>query len=133
MGPGQGERRGVLLLDTSFLILYEREIAADRIGPASSFLRANASEPAGVSLISVGEFAEGYANPRHAEVFLSRFRVLQLSRAIAYRMASMQSELPNRLGENDAWIAATALVYGAKIVGRDAAFVRVPRLNYIQL
>jgi hypothetical protein len=123
----------VLLLDTSFLILYEREIAADSVGPARLFLRSRASEPAALSLISVGEFAEGYANPRDVEAFISRFRVLQLSRAIAYRMASLQGHIPQRLGENDAWIAATAMYYGADIVGRDAAFGRVPRLNYIQV
>jgi len=71
-------------------------------------------------LISVGEFAEGYANPRDVEAFMSQFRIVQLSRAIAYRMAAMQAIWPQRLGENDAWIAATALVYGAKVVGRDA-------------
>ena len=37
------------------------------------------------------------------------------------------------LGVPAGWIAATALVYGAKVVGRDAAFVRVPRLDYVQL
>jgi len=123
----------VLLLDTSFLILYEGEIAANRTGPARIFLRSRPLEAVAVSLISVGEFAEGYANPRDVENFLRRFRILQLSRQIAYRMASMQNQIPQRLGENDAWIAATALVYGADIVGRDAAFGRVPRLNYLQL
>jgi hypothetical protein len=123
----------VLLLDTSFLILYESEVTARRVGPARLFLRSQPVEPAAVSLISVGEFAEGYANPRDVEAFMSQFRIVQLSRAIAYRMAAMQANLPQRLGENDAWIAATALVYGAKVVGRDAAFVRVPRLDYVQL
>jgi predicted nucleic acid-binding protein len=123
----------VLLLDTSFLILYEGEIAVDRTGPARLFLRAHAAEPAAISLISVGEFAEGYAMPRAAETFLRRFRVLQLSRAIAYRMATLQGRLPQRLGENDAWIAATALAYGARIVGRDAAFRRVPSLDYSEV
>ena len=123
----------MLLLDTSCLILLENEVAARRVGPVRLFLRSRASEPAAISLISVGEFAEGYANPRDVEAFISQFRVLQLSRAIAYRMAAMQANLPQRLGENDAWIAATAIYYGADIIGRDAAFGRVPRLNYIQL
>ncbi len=42
----------------------------------------------------------------------------------------MQSRLPQRLGENDAWIAATALAYNAELLGRERAFARVPRLNY---
>jgi predicted nucleic acid-binding protein len=35
------------------------------------------------------------------------------------------------LGENDAWIAATALSYDAELVGRERAFQRVPRLRYL--
>jgi hypothetical protein len=45
----------------------------------------------------------------------------------------MQSSLPRRLGENDAWIAATALAYGATLVGRERAFTRVPRLDYLAI
>jgi len=81
--------------------------------------------------VSVGEFAEGFEDIRSVEAFLSPFRVLQLSRAIAYRMATLQRSLGQRLGENDAWIAATALVYHASIVGRERGFARVPRLKYI--
>jgi predicted nucleic acid-binding protein len=43
----------------------------------------------------------------------------------------MQGSLSQRLGENDAWIAATALSYDATLVGRDPAFKRVPRLHYL--
>jgi predicted nucleic acid-binding protein len=82
----------------------------------------------------VGEFAKGFEEDiRSVEAFLSPFRVLQLSRAIAYRMAKIQGSLLQRLGENDAWIAATALSYQASLVGRDKAFARVPRLKYISL
>ncbi len=42
----------------------------------------------------------------------------------------MQSRVPKRLGENDAWIAATALAYNAEIPGCERAFTRVPRLDY---
>ncbi|MDE3084239.1 MAG: type II toxin-antitoxin system VapC family toxin [Verrucomicrobiota bacterium] len=123
----------MLLLDTSFLVLYEAELASRRIGPTRHFLRARSTEPVAISLISLGEFAEGFASPAEAEAFLSHFRVLQISRAIAYRMAALQTHLPQKLGENDAWIAATALVYGAGIVGRDAAFGRIPRLHYFEV
>lgn len=123
----------MLLLDTSFLIEYEAEIAEDRIGPARQLLRKNPSTPVAVSIVCLGEFAEGFEDPREAEAALSRFRVVQLSRAIAYKTAAMQSTLPQRLGENDAWVAATALAYGAKLAGRERAFKRVPRLEYIEI
>jgi predicted nucleic acid-binding protein len=63
--------------------------------------------------------------------FLAPFRVVQLSRAIAWRMAALQGYLSRRLGENDAWIAATALSYEATLVAREKAFGRVPRLDYL--
>jgi predicted nucleic acid-binding protein len=50
---------------------------------------------------------------------------------IAWRAALLQTSLARRLGENDAWIAATAIAYGAILVGRDSTFARVPRLNYL--
>lgn len=65
------------------------------------------------------------------EAFVSRFRIVSLSRDIAYKTAAMQRHLPQRLGGNDAWIAATALAYGATLAGRERAFERVPRLCYV--
>ena len=123
----------MLLLDTSFLIELEAEVAKRRMGSARRFLQARATEPIGISIVSVGEFAEGFEDIRSVEAFLSPFRVLQLSRAIAYRMAAMQGALTQRLGENDAWIAATALAYHALLIGREKAFARVPRLKYIAI
>ena len=125
------ERGGdVLVLDTSFLIEYEREIAGRRIGLARNFLRGFPRERPATSIIAVGEFAEGFADRRQLEVFLANFAVLQLSREIAWRMATLQGHVAQRLGENDAWIAATALAYSATLVGREASFRRVPRLKY---
>jgi predicted nucleic acid-binding protein len=120
----------MLLLDTSFLIEFEREIAARRSGPARAYLVARPAEPIGISIISLGEFAEGFESPTDVEAFISRFRVVQLSRSIAYRTAAMQATLDRRLSENDAWIAATALAYDATLVAREHAFARVPRLRY---
>lgn len=122
----------MLLLDTSFVIELEAEMASRRLGPAQRFLAARPSDPAAISIITVGEFAEGFEKPREVEAFLSPFRIVQLSRSIAYRTAALQSGLSRRLGENDAWIAATALAYDASLVGRDQAFERIPRLKYVR-
>lgn len=123
----------MLLLDTSFLVDYEGEVAARRVGPARTLMRSRPLEPLGVSVVSLGEFAEGFSNPRDVEEFLRPFRIIGLSQNIAYRAAAMQASLPQRLGENDAWIAATALVYVATLVGRERAFARVPRLDYLAM
>ena len=123
----------MLLLDTSFLIEFEDEIARDRTGPATAVLAARRSVPLAISIVTLGEFAEGFSEPQQFNDFISHFRVLQLSRSIAWRAAHLQSSLSKRLGENDAWIAATALTYGATLVGRERAFERVPRLDYLPL
>jgi predicted nucleic acid-binding protein len=84
-----------------------------------------------ISIIAFGEFADGFADPRALVEFLAPFRVVTLSRAIAWRTTALQNSLSRRLGENDAWIAATALSYEATLVGRERAFERVPRLDYL--
>jgi predicted nucleic acid-binding protein len=123
----------MLLLDTSVLVEFEDELANRRDGPAMAVLAAHPRQPAAISIITLGEFAEGFTDPRALVEFLAPFRVVQLSRAIAWRTAALQSSLPRRLGENDAWIAATALSYEATLVGRESAFERVPRLDYLAL
>jgi len=120
----------MLLLDTSFLVEFEDELANERPGPASALLAARRKIPVATSIITLGEFAEGFLDPMALNEFLIPFRVVQLSRMIAWRTALLQTSLPRRLGENDAWIAGTALAYDATLVGRERAFARVPRLNY---
>ncbi len=130
--PGRGVADLVmLLLDTSFLIEFEDELAHRKMGPAHGVLTAHRRQTAAISIITLGEIAEGFADPRALIEFLAPFRVVTLSRAIAWRTAALQSSLSRRLGENDAWIAATALSYEATLVGREKAFERVPRLNYL--
>jgi predicted nucleic acid-binding protein len=87
--------------------------------------------PAAISIVTLGEFAEGFLDPAALNEFASPFRVVQLSRMIAWRTALLQTSLSRRLGENDAWIAGTAIAYGATLVGRERAFSRVPRLDYL--
>ncbi len=121
----------MLLLDTSFLVEFEDELVNRRSGAATAVLAAHRRQAAAISIITLGEFAEGFADPRSLVEFLAPFRVVQLSRAIVWRMAALQGALSRRLGENDAWIAATALSYDATLVAREKAFERVPRLDYL--
>ena len=122
----------MLLLDTSFLIELEDELVKRRPGAATALLEAHRRAAIAISIITLGEFAEGFTDPQAFGEFIARFRVVQLSRAIAWRAAMMQGSLPKRLGENDSWIAATALSYGATLVARECAFARVPRLSCLQ-
>ena len=121
----------MLLLDTSFLIEFEDELAGKRVGPATALLASRRTIPVAISIVTLGEFAEGFLDPVALNECVSPFRVVQLSRMIAWRTAILQTSLSRRLGENDAWIAGTAIAYGATLVARERAFARVPRLDYL--
>lgn len=49
-----------MLFDTTFLIDFEREVKRSRPGRAHAFLSANPTIPLAISIISVGEFVEGF-------------------------------------------------------------------------
>ena len=49
-----------MLFDTTFLIDYEREIKRNRRGVVHLFLCQNPTVPLYISVISAGEFAEGF-------------------------------------------------------------------------
>jgi len=47
------------------------------------------------------------------------------------RAGRLQASLPFAMGENDLWIAATALRFAFPLVTRDRTFSRVPGLRVI--
>jgi hypothetical protein len=63
------------VLDTSFLIAFEDELASERPGPASALLATRRTMPAALSIVTLGEFAEGFLDPVALNDFVSPFRV----------------------------------------------------------
>lgn len=125
----------MLLLDTSTLIDLEEELAEGRIGPVRHFLGRSRAQPLACATVSVGELASG-ADEESVRFFLRRLRKLPLTEAIAYRGGALDRELARlgrRLGENDNWIAATALHYSATLVYADGDFARVPGLKRLRV
>jgi predicted nucleic acid-binding protein len=115
-----------VLLDTSFLIALERETARGEIGPARTFLPSLRGRPLVVSVVTVEEILEGAADEATAVASLQRFNIQGLHVAQARRAALAQRRSSKRLGENDAWLVATADTLNADIVGADrAAFERL--------
>lgn len=115
-----------VLLDTSFLVALERETAAGESGPARRFLPQLRGRPLVVSVVSVEEILEGAADERAAFASLQRFAVQGLHLAQARRCALLQRRATRRLGENDAWLVATADALDADVVGADRrAFERL--------
>lgn len=115
-----------VLLDSSFLIDLERETASAAMGPARAFLPSLRGRPLVVSVITVAELLEGAADERTTLNSLQRFSIQGLHLAHAQRCARLQRRPARRLGENDAWLVATAEVLGADVVGADrTAFQRL--------
>lgn len=115
-----------VLLDSSFLIALEREAAAGAAGPARRFLPALRGRPLVVSVVTVAELLEGAVNEAAAWASLQRFTIQGIHLAQARRCAVLQRRSARRLGENDAWLVATAELLDADIVGDDnRAFERL--------
>jgi len=117
----------MLLLDTSALIGLERELAEQKVGRVRSFLGKHRGEDLACCTVSVGELAAG-GSEAAVRVLLRHLRKIPLSEAIAYRAGELdrqQMAKGQRLGENDNWIAATALHYSATLVYADGDFDRV--------
>ena len=115
-----------VLLDTSFLVALERETAGDENGPARKFLPSLRGRQLVVSIVSVAEILEGAADEAAAFASLQRFAIQGLHLAQAKRCALLQRRAARRMGENDAWLVATADALNADVVGADrAAFERL--------
>lgn len=114
------------LLDTSYLVALERETAADEIGPARRFLPSLRGRPLVVSVVTVAELLEGAFDEPAVMESLRQFKIHGLHMAQARRCALLQRRAARRMGENDAWLVATAASIDADVVGADrAAFERL--------
>jgi predicted nucleic acid-binding protein len=115
-----------VLLDTSFLIALERETAQRQAGPATRFLPSLRGRPLVVSVVTVEELLEGAAEEAGTLVALQRLAIQPLHLAQVRRCALLQHRASRRLGENDAWLVATAESLDADVVGADReAFARL--------
>lgn len=121
-----------VLLDASFLVDLERETTAGTIGPARRFLPALRGRPLVISVVTIAEILEGAADETRAQASLERFTIQGVHLAQARRCAVLQRRSARRMGENDAWLVATAESIDADLLGADtAAFGRLGR-RYLQ-
>ena len=124
-----------MLTDTTFWIDLLRERRDGQRGAAHEFIAAHRRFTLEVSIITWGELAAGFSEYGDWARFSSGVRVLMLPRQIAWEASRIERELAQvggRLGENDNWIAATARAWGLRLVSRDGAFERVPRLSVVR-
>jgi tRNA(fMet)-specific endonuclease VapC len=123
-----------MIAHTTFLIDLEREIARSSPGPAMEFLAHHPEETLRVSVITVGELTEGYEKVDAPEIeqLLAPYEVMDVTRPVARAYAAVSRSLRtsgSRWGDNDLWIAATALEAGEPLLARDSAhFERISGL-----
>ncbi|NJD18047.1 MAG: type II toxin-antitoxin system VapC family toxin [Gemmatimonadetes bacterium] len=126
-----------LTLDTSFLVDLERERRSGGTGPAHRFLQADPGLELGLSVVALGELAEGYGDPGHPVLDAIRrsHRVLEVDEETALTYASITRTLRAGgalIGANDLWIAATSLCHDAPLVTADVEhFRRVDGLRVV--
>jgi len=124
-----------MLTDTTFWIDLGEERGTRIKGRAHDFLAAHRASALEVSIVTWGELAAGVDSPAELDHLLRRVKVVNLHMHIAWEAGRIGRELAERgerLGENDNWIAATARAWGLRLVTRDQAFQRVPRLSVLQ-
>jgi predicted nucleic acid-binding protein len=119
-----------MLTDTTFWIDLLEERRTQR-GPVHEFMAKHRSHSFFVSIVTWGELAEGFTRETDLNHLLRGVRVLPLPRQVVWEGSRIQRALSARLGENDTWIAATALTWGKRLVSRDNAFRRVPGLTVL--
>jgi predicted nucleic acid-binding protein len=123
-----------MLTDTSFWIDLFREQNYRQKGPATSFLARYRAHELSVSVVTWGELAVGVERSGDLEKLLWRVRIHFLPLQVAWYASRIDRDLASkgqRLGENDNWIAATALAYGLRLVTNDEDFKRVPKLHRV--
>ncbi|MEI6675113.1 MAG: type II toxin-antitoxin system VapC family toxin [Verrucomicrobiota bacterium] len=114
------------LLDSSFLIGLLNEVADGVPGPAMAWLRKHRQTQLWISPVTYAEVLEGAENVVAVREHLQRYRWQGLHQQQAERVTVLQRRSAHRMGENDAWQAATALAMKGVVLGHDPkAFSRL--------
>lgn len=108
-----------MLYDTEFLIRYAGQRGKKWQEGAREFLDKHLDVPVFTSRVCWSEFAEGCETREKVEEALNAFTLLEVSEAVAWTASRVSRTLDRaglHIGDNDIWIAATALTYGLPVV-----------------
>ena len=108
-----------MIYDSTFFVALDRERRKRQEGAAHSFLRAHAADEVAMSVITRGELARGFPRRTEWENFCAGFTVYPLNEEVLWTAAAIFQDLRKRgepTGENDLWIAATAVVIAQPLV-----------------
>jgi predicted nucleic acid-binding protein len=116
-----------VIFDSTFFVALHRELQRGQDGPAQRFLVQHADEVPGMSEITRAELARGFFSRAAWTDFCDRFVVFPFNDAVAWRAAVIFTDLRRRgvpTGENDLWIAATAIEAGETLVTQNLKHFR---------
>jgi predicted nucleic acid-binding protein len=106
-----------MLYDTEYLISFAGGAGVAAQKRAVAFFNAQTHGHRYTSRVCWMEYAAGCDSPDPVARDLRRFQVLEFTEAIAWRASRIDRQLRGEhIGDNDVWIAATALVYGLPVV-----------------
>jgi len=124
-----------MLFDSAFLIHAAGQRGRRSQAAAEAFLRTHFDAPLYTSRVCWAEFAEGCAAPADVQAGLHLFTVVEIDESVAWTASRVARELKTagaHIGDNDIWIAATALAYGLPLVSRNVRhFARVSNLQVL--
>lgn len=116
-----------MIFDSTFFVALHRELQREEAGPAHRVLAEHPREVPGMSEITRGELARGFASRAAWTEFCDRFVAFPFNDAVAWRAAIIFNDLRRRgmpTGENDLWIAATAVEADETLVTRNVKHFR---------
>lgn len=116
-----------MIFDSTFFVALHRELQRGADGPAQHLLAGNPGEVPGMSEITRAELARGFVSRAAWLAFCDRFVIFPFNDDVAWRAAEVFADLRRRgvpTGENDLWIAATALTTGQTLVTRNVKHFR---------
>jgi tRNA(fMet)-specific endonuclease VapC len=122
-----------MLFDSTFLIHASGQRGRSQRARAEAFLKANLDALLYTSRICWAEFAEGSLAVSEVEAALNRFTVVEINELVAWEASRISRALGKSglsIGDNDVWIAATAMAYQLPLVSRNVRhFARVHGLD----
>ena len=124
-----------MVFDSEFVIAMSRRPGSAMRVRAEAFLSAAGSDASYVSRVTTSEVAAGCNHVAEAEALLKNFTIIEIDGDIAWQASRITRQLKGtgqHIGDNDVWIASTALVFDLQLVSNNVKHLgRVPGLKLL--